>query len=189
LSLPADLKRRTGVGQITPALIVALQIILGRPDWLRRIFGRDRYRILPDLDHLPKVGDTIKLGGSEFDETALIGGWSTPKPTGRWTCGYEATLAWCVRGQDQDLTVLIDGIAALHEKESLQRIDLWANDRRLASWRFQMDTVSPLPAGILVPRGLIRNRDVLMLTFLIRRPVGIDIRGLYLRSLTLKAAQ
>ena len=100
------------------------QIILGRPGWLRRIFGRDRYRILPDPDRLPKVGDTLKLGGPEFDETALITGWSTPEPTGRWTCGHEATVAWCVRGQDQDLTLLIDGIPALHEKAPLQRIDV-----------------------------------------------------------------
>ena len=103
--------------------------------------------------------------------------------------GHEATVAWCVRGQDQDLTLLIDGIPALHEKAPLQRIDLWANDRRLASWRFQMDTVSPLPARVLVPRGLIRNRDVLMLTFLIRRPAYPVAKGLYLRSLTLKAAR
>jgi hypothetical protein len=40
-----------------------------------------------------------------------------------------------------------------------------------------------------VPRGLIRNRDVLMLTFLIRRPVGVDRRGLYLHALTLEAKE
>ena len=175
------------MGQITPALIVAAQVILGRPSWLRRILGRDRYRILPDTDRLPKVGDTLKLGGPEFEDAPFIAGWSIPEPTGRWTYGHEATIAWCVRGQDQDLTLLIDGIPALHEKAPLQRIDLWANDRRLASWRFQMDTVSPLPARVLVPRGLIRNRDVLMLTFLIRRPAGIICAGLCLRSLTLKA--
>ena len=188
--LPTFLKNWAGVGQITPALIVAAQAILGRPGSLRRILGRDRYRILPDIDRLPKVGETFKLGGPEFEEAPLITGWSIPEPTGRWTVGQEATIAWCVRGQDQDLTLLIDGIPALHEKPPLQRIELWANDRCLASWRFQMDTVSPLPARILVPRGLIRNRDVLMLTFLIYRPVcpvGIDTRGLYLRSLTLKA--
>jgi len=198
--LPTFLKSWAGVGRITPALTVAAQAILGRPGWLRRILGRDRYRILPDIDRLPKVGDTLKLGGPEFEETALITGWPIipdttgrpiiPEPTGRWTVGQEATVAWCVRGQDQDLTLLVDGVAVLHEKAPLLRIDLWANDRRLASWRFQVDTVSPLPARILVPRGLIRNRDVLMLTFLIRRPVcpaAIDTRalGLHLRSLTL----
>ena len=42
--------------------------------WLRRILGRDRYRILPEADRLPKVGNTLKLGGPEFDEeTPLFG--------------------------------------------------------------------------------------------------------------------
>ena len=187
--LPTFLKSWAGVGQMTPAIVVAAQAILGRPSSLRRILGRDRYRFSPDIDRLPKVGETFELGGSEFEEAPLITGWSIPERTGRWTVGQEATIAWCVRGQDQDLTLLIDGSPALHEEPPLQRIELWANDRCLASWRFQ-DLMSQLPAHILVPRGLMRNRDVLMLTFLIYRPVrpvGIDTRGLYLRSLTLKA--
>jgi hypothetical protein len=184
--LPAYLKSRAGVGKIMPALFAVTQVVLGRPGWLRRILGRDRYRVVPDTDRLLKVGDTLKPGGPEFDETPLIAGWHPPQPTGCWTFGHEATIAWCIRGQDQDLTLLIDGIAAADEERSLQRIELWANDRRLASWRFQMDKVCPLSARLLVPRRLIRNRDVLMLTFVIRRPLRIR---LYLRSLTLEAAQ
>ena len=80
--LPAFLKDRAGVSQITPALIIAAQVILGRPGWLRRILGRDRYRILPDTDRLPKVGDTLQLGGSEFEKGPLIAGWSNPEPNG-----------------------------------------------------------------------------------------------------------
>jgi hypothetical protein len=186
--LPGYLKSRAGVGQIMPALFVVTQVVLGRPGWLRRILGRDRYRVVPDTDHLLKVGDTLKPGGPEFDETPLIAGWHAPQPTGCWTFGHEATVAWCIRGQDQDLTLLVDGIAALDEEGPRKRIELWVNDRRLASWRFQMNGVCPLLARVLVPRDLIRNRDLLMLTFLIRRP-GIYGRGLYLRSLTLEAAQ
>ena len=86
----------------------------------------------------------------------------------------------------------------LHEKAPLQEIELLANDRRIASWRFQHGEVSPLPARLLVPRKLMRNRDVLTLTFLNRKPVcpaelGIspDTRalGFQLRSLTLKKAR
>src|SRR5262249_23737144 len=107
--LSTFLKNWAGVDQITSALTAAAQAMLGRPGWLRRILGRDRYRILPELDRLPKVGSTLKLGGSDFDEeTALLGGWSDPLPTGRWAVA-EATVAWCVRGQHQDLTLLIDG--------------------------------------------------------------------------------
>ena len=184
--LPAFLKTWAGVDQITPALVVAAQAMLGRPSWLRQLLGRDRYRILPDIDRLPKVGDTLHLGGPQFEEAALIAGWCLPEATGRWTLGQEATIAWCVQGQDEDLTLLIDGVPGLHEKASIQRIDLLANDCRLASWRFQ--TNKALPTQVLISRDLIRNREVLMLTFLVHRPLSTAARGLYLRSLTLKAA-
>jgi hypothetical protein len=192
--LPAHLKNWAGVDKIAPALIAAAQVILGRPCWLRGILGRDRYRILPEVDRLPKVGNTLQLGGPDFDEeTPLFGSWSWPAPTGRWASA-EATVAWCVRGQNQDLTLLIDGVPALHEKVPPQRVELWAHDRHLASWCSQRDLLSQQPARILVPRRLIRNRDVLMLTFLVRRPVcpatiGTRALGLHLRSLTLKAEQ
>src|SRR4029079_7960760 len=107
---------------------VSAQIVLGRPNWLRRILGRDRYRILPDTDRLPKVGDTLNFGSPQFEESPLISGWyRLPEPTGRWTYGYEATVAWCVQGQDQDLTLFIDGIPALDQKARFQSIGLWAN--------------------------------------------------------------
>jgi hypothetical protein len=192
--LPAFLKSWAGVEQIIPALAVAAQAIAGRPGWLRQFLGKDHYRIVPDIDCLPKVGNTLQLGGAAFEETPLIAGWHKPEPTGRWTHGREATVAWCVRGQNRDLTLLIDGVPAMHEKVPPQRIELWANDRHLASWCSQMDLLSQQPTRILVPHGLMRNRDVLMLTFLIRRPVcpaTTDTRalGLHLRSLTLNAAQ
>jgi hypothetical protein len=192
ISVTNFLKNRTGVNHFAPALVVASQIVLGRPRWLRRILGRDRYRILPQADRLPKVGDTLKLDGTEFDE-ALVAGWATPGATGVWTCGREATIACCVRGHDQNLALIVDGSTDIDEtteldkKAALQRIELWANDRRLASWRFRPSDESPLPARVVVPRGVIKDRNVLLVTFLIRR-VSKDMRGLYLRSLALTSA-
>ena len=149
------------------------------------------------VDRLAKVGDTLNLADTGIDEPSLIAGWSFPEPGGRWTLGHEATVAWDIRGHEEDLTLRVDGFALLYEKTPLREIDLWANDRRIASWRFQIDAASPLPARIPIPRKLIRNRDVLMLTFRIRNPfcpaeLGIspDTRalGLHLCSLTLKTA-
>jgi hypothetical protein len=182
--LPAFLKRWAGVDQITPALVVAAQAIVGRPGWLRQFLGRDRYRIVPDIDRLPKVGDTLQLGGPAFEEIPLITGWHMPEPTGRGT-SREATVAWCVRGQDEDLTLLVDGTLSFHQEASVQRIELWANDHRIAIWRLKTGEV--MPAQVIVPRDLIRNREVLILTFVIHRP--LSAKGLYLRSLTLTKDQ
>ena len=194
-AFPEFLKVWTGVAKTGPAFLIAAQAITGWPAWLRRLSGRDCYRVTPNLNGLPQIGDTLDLVGTEIDGTPLISGWSIPEPTGRWTLGHEATIAWDVRGQEEDLTIRVDGYALLHEKVPLQKIELWANDRRIANWRFNTDTASPLPARISIPRKLIRNRDVLMLTFLIRNPVcpaengmAPDRRrlGFHLRSLTLK---
>lgn len=115
--LPAYLIEWAQVNRLTPALFIAVQVALGRPGWLRRILGWDRHRIRPDTDRLPKVGDTLEPGDPNFDETPLIAGWWDPEPSGCWTSGPKATVAWCVRGADHDLTLLIAGEAALHEKE------------------------------------------------------------------------
>jgi len=189
-AFPEFLKAWTGVAHPGPAFLVALQAVLGWPSWLRQMLGRDRYRVVPALDRLPKVGGTLDLAGA--DETSLIDGWSIPEPGGRWTLGHEATVAWDIRGEEEDLTIRVNGFAPLHEKAPFQDVELWANDRRVASWRFQMDTASPLPARVLIPRKLIRNRQVLMLTFRIRHPVypaAIDMspdpRALNVRKLEL----
>jgi hypothetical protein len=193
-AFPEFLKVWTGVAKTGPAFLIAAQAITGWPAWLRRLSGRDCYRVTPDLNRLPRIGDILDLAGTEIDHTSLISGWSIPEPTGRWTLGHEATVAWDVRGQDEDLAIRVDGNALLYEKVPLQDIELWANDRRIANWRFNIGTASPLPARISIPRKLIRNRDVLMLTFLIRNPVspaenGMSpdrrLLGLHLRSLTL----
>ena len=194
-ALAAFLKARTGVAELGAALIVTVQAVLGRPAWLRRVLGRDCYRVVPDLARLPKVGDELNLTGSAIDETALIAGWSIPEPTGRWTLGHEATVAWSVRGHQDDLTLFVDGYALLHENAPSQSVELWVNDRQIAHWHFHINEAPPLPAQISVPAKLIRNRDVLMLTFVIRFPrspaeIGLppDMRalGIHFRSLALR---
>ena len=194
--LTSFLKARTGAATLRAALIITVQAILGRPTWLRRLLGRDAYRAAPDPSRLPKIGDTLTLAGRTIDETPLISGWSNPEPTGRWTVGPEATLAWSVMGCERDLTLSIDGYALLYERAPSQRIELCFNDRKIAAWHFRFGRSSPLPATIRIPRALFAKNDVASLTFLIQSPrspaefgVSDDVRplGLHLRSLALQA--
>jgi hypothetical protein len=186
-----------GVAGIGAGLVVAIQTGLGNPGWLRRLLGRDRYRMVPDPARLPKVGDELSLAGFSFDESLLISGWSIAEPTGRWTLGHEATIAWSVRGHEGELELRIDGHAFLHKNAPTKSIKLWLNDRQVAHWQFRIDGGSPLPARIAIPAALTRNRDLLMLTFVIQSPcspaeVGEspDPRalGLHLRSISLTGA-
>ncbi len=193
-ALAAFPKRRMGVAGIGAGLVLAIETGLGNPGWLRRLIGRDRYRMVPDPVRLPKVGDELSLAGVAFDETPLILGWSYPELTGRWTLGHEATIAWSVRGHEDALELHVDGHAFLHKNAPTKSIKLCLNDRQVAHWRFRIDGASPLPARIAIPAALTCNRDVLMLTFVIQSPcspaeVGLsaDPRalGLHLRSISL----
>jgi hypothetical protein len=190
----ALVQARAGTKRMGPAVIVAVQTMLGRPAWLRRLLGRDRYRDLPDPARLPQIGDTLNLLGAEVDETTLIGGWSWPEPNGRWSVEREATIAWSLAGKGGDLSLFVDGNAFLHKRAPKQSVELWANDRLIARWRFQAGKPSPLPARLCLPRSVIGKSDVLLLTFLIRSPrspaelgISTDARtlGIRLRSITL----
>jgi hypothetical protein len=160
-----------GVKRLTPALLIAAQAILNWPSWLRTLLGRDAYRVLPEIDRLPQIGSTLDLVGTDIDETPLIAGWSFPEPTGRWTLGHEATIAWCVRGHRGKLSLKLDGYALIHDRAPVQTVELWANDKRMSVWRFDSHT-HPMPARVPISIDIMRKREVLVLTFLIRRPIS-----------------
>lgn len=192
---------KMGVPSLRRAWVVGLQLLLGRPAFLRRILGVDRYRILPSSSALPKTGETINLAICGSYDPCLMNGWSYPDwptsdPTGRWTDGPEATIAWSVRGHQTDLELSVDGIAMVHPKAPEQVIELWANDRRIARWQFHFSTGQALRAQVTVPAEAIRNRNVVLLTFVIHHPQApaeisdsLDRRllGFHLRSIALKA--
>jgi hypothetical protein len=190
-------KRRMGAAGVGAGLILSIQTSLGNPGWLRRLLGRDRYRMVPHPARLPKVGDELNLGDFSSDESPLISGWSILEPTGRWTVGHEATIAWSVSGHEGELELCIDGHAFLHQNAPAQSVQLWVNDRQAAHWQFRAGGDSPLPARIAIPAAWVRNRDVLMLTFVIASPCSpaaagdsSDPRalGFHLRSISLTRA-
>jgi hypothetical protein len=196
-ALPSFLKSDAGVANAGSALLVALQTATGRPAWLRPLLGRDRYRIPPRVESLPKVGVALNLVSTTNEEESFIQGWSYPESTGRWTIGREATIAWGVTDHQEDLTLSIEGHVLLDPKAPTQCIELWLNDRQMALWHFRIEQGQALQAQIAVPAELIRDREVLMLTFVIRTPrspaelgVSLDSRwlGLHLHSLSLLPA-
>jgi hypothetical protein len=190
-------KRTMGAAGTWVGLILAIKDGLGNPAWLRGLLGRDRYRTVPQLDHLPKVGEQLNFQELSFDESPLISGWSILEPTGRWTTGREAVLAWSVRGEEDELELCLDGHAFLHEKAPTKLVELWIDGKKITQWQFRLDAANPFPARVAIPRRLVRDRDVLMLTFVIQSPcspaeVGesADPRplGILLRSMSLDRA-
>jgi hypothetical protein len=195
-SVPAFLKTRTGVKNLWPVPLIACEAMFGHPAWLRRVARRDCYRKLPVAQCLPGLGEEIKVKGLPADEAALVSGWGLPEPTGRWTVGREATVAWRVAGEASDLDLLIDGYAFLHEAAPSLDVEVWADDRLNATLHFQWAETQPQPARVRLQRPR-ANRGILFVSLLIRTPcspakLGIsgDQRalGLYVQKLGLVAA-
>jgi hypothetical protein len=189
------LKAWTGTASVTPAVAVATQAMLGGPAWLRRVLGRDRHRVRPDVAKLPRIGDRLDLR-VPIEETALVAGWSIPDPVGRWSLDRESTIAWYVEECPDDPTLHLDGYVLLYEQAPSQHIEVYLNDERIACWDFRFGKSPDLPAETLVPRSLLKGNDVAFLTFTIELPrspaefqVSDDSRplGLHLRSVAFRS--
>jgi hypothetical protein len=151
----------------------------------------DRFAIV--RERLPGVGELLNVAGAATDETPFITGWGGPEATGRWTVGAEATIAWRVGANDRDLALVGDGGAFLDAKAPVQDVEVWANDRPVAFWHFEIDAPSPLTTPVALPSPTPRT-GILFVTFKIRSPrspaeLGLsgDSRalGLHVRSLAI----
>jgi hypothetical protein len=176
-SVPAFLRTRTGLKTIWPVPLIACEAMFGHPAWLRRVARRDWYRKLPDAHRLPGLGEEIKVKGLPADEAALVSGWGLPEPTGRWTVGREATVAWRVAREANDLDLLIDGYAFLHEAAPSLDVEVWADDRLNATLHFQRGVTQPQPARIRLRRPR-ANRGILFVSLLVRAPRSPAALGL-----------
>ena len=147
-----------------------------------------------DRDRLPKIGAALDFASTSADATPFVTGWGLPEPTGRWTVGSEAVIAWDVGDDHGNLFLHCDGDAFLSAAAPQQVVEVWANDRKMAEWEFALGRPSPLPAR--VPLALAPDTPILFLTFRIRQPrspaeLGLsdDTRalGLHVRSLAIVA--
>ena len=79
-------------------------------------------------------------------------------------------MAWRVDGRSGDLTLSVDGYVLLYAEAPSQRIDVYLDDARIATWRFRFGQSPELPAEVLVPRRALRDGGVAFLTFVIESP-------------------
>jgi hypothetical protein len=126
----------------------------------------DRFPI--DRERLPGVGEFLNLASTSTDETAFVAGWGAPEASGRWTIGAEAIIAWRVEADDGDLALVCEGGVFLDAEAPDQDVEVFANDRPIASWHFATDMPSPLPARVAVPPA--PNDGILLVAFRIRSP-------------------
>jgi hypothetical protein len=134
--------------------------ISGRPilridTWVRRV----RTKALPPIDEA--VDFEMRTA-----QHAFIDGWSHPEPTGRWSDGSEARLAWRLPA-----TVIghifceVEAYVFSPQGMRLPRIEIWANDHFVQIWPAES---VPVRRRFKIPRAAVVGRPSLVLTFVVR---------------------
>ncbi len=142
-----------------------------------------------DGKKLPSIDEAIDFE-SRMAHHAFMDGWSHPEPTGRWTDGGEARLAWQL---PSNLVghVYCDVDAYVFTPQGMRppRIALWANDYFVQIWPAES---FPLQRRLKIPRAAVFGRDSLVLTFVVRgmkSPAELGLSadnrklGIYLRRM------
>jgi hypothetical protein len=176
-----------GPGAGVPAL--ALFHALRRPGWLRRALSVDR-RLRAGGGHRPPgdAGPVVAARlGVPLDLTqgaagvCLLGWWSgaDARDGGRWTTGPEARMLWDVSSAPgTDLLCELDAegfVAASHPRLVVQ---VFANDRHVASLRLVHGHAASLPHRFTIPCGVVGDGTCLCLCFDIRHPCAPASLGL-----------
>jgi hypothetical protein len=196
------LEARTGAA--VPGLL--LFHLLRRPAWLRRLLGVDR-RMRCGAGHRPpgEPGPAVPLPlGTTLDLTqgragpCLLGWWSFADAGdgGRWTSGPEARMLWDVApAPGVDLICELDAEGFVAEAHPRLAVEVFANDRHVATLRFQHGAPSPGAQRFTIPCNAIDAGSSLCLCFDIRyprSPASLGVRadgrllGLLVRRMTLE---
>ncbi len=158
-------------------------------------FNVRQLALLPASEHtkrLPRIGDTLDLSDASADQAPFEQGWSAAEPTGRWTVGREAAIAWLAEPGDGELSLTCDGHAFVEGSMRSQNVEIWVDDRRVAEWRFDEHNTSIPDAPVLFARP--SDAGVVLVRFKIGTPsspaelgLSSDARalGLHIRRLTI----
>lgn len=154
---------------------------LGRPRWLRRALAGDpRSRALAARDLVKLTEGRLDLRARAEPRDSLVYGWSFPEADGRWTDGNEALLAVRIDASSPaDLPVRVRATPCLHPRHPALDVEVWANDRPVATWAFRYGAATP-SLDFSVPGRVVESREVLAVAFVLRSPCRPIALGLSL---------
>jgi Uncharacterised nucleotidyltransferase len=177
----AWLKERWAVDSAGLAFVLTVFAKLRQPSWLRiviqGIWRRDWRAVNLRQRKLAKISQGPFNLSIENHQSTLLYGWHDPEPGGRWTRSREAAMAFDVGTCLSDLRITVSVFGILTESHPSLRVDIWANRRRLPSWRLELQHSRMHNRVIEVPKSALRDQ-FLVLTFVIRHPRSPTSLGL-----------
>lgn len=152
--------------------------LLGPTDRSGRLRRLLRYRSTDALDHLETAGTSLSLADPTI-ASCLPYGWSFGERDGRWTIGTRAVLVWRTGDEvPRHLTCSIDASPALCPSHPGLRVDVFVNGEPCAGRSYGSVSAEPVPTKSVesidrfrIPETLLRERERMVMTLLIRWPM------------------
>jgi Uncharacterised nucleotidyltransferase len=198
-SIPSFARTRWRVEGLRGVTAQAAYHALGRPRWLRRsLLRRVRTRELSGRDLATVAAGSLDLRADGNLRESLLGGWSFAESGGRWTDGSEAALALRATAPANEMAVDVTTVPLLHPKHPALDVEVWVNDRYVATWAYRLDEEAPPRRRFVLSKESLAGRDVLEIAFVLRDPcrpmtlgVSQDPRklGLLVRELRFSTAR
>jgi hypothetical protein len=143
-----------------------------------------------------EIGGALELGEGAA-EGAFAGGWGAPEPSGRWTVGARAQLLVRLDGSPLDLDLEFDASPLVHPSRRRLRVEVAANQHRLAAIDYDHAVASCAPARVSLPARAWPRDGELLLAWRIRNPISPSalgmsddqrLLGLFIRRISLEQA-
>jgi hypothetical protein len=151
--------------------------VLGIDDDDRRV-GVLLRRLLVREPRVCEVGVELAFGEGSGDEEMLLGGWSHPEPSGRWTEGELAQILLRLDGASGPLDLEFEAAPFLGSSGRSLQVEVLANQHSLRSVTYDATTVYPLAVRIPVPATAIGVEGELLLSWRIRDPLSPSAEGI-----------
>jgi hypothetical protein len=141
------------------------------------------------------LGETVVFSEGSEGGRLLNEGWSTPEPTGVWTAGENARLAFrLIDVAPTDAEVVLDVTPFLTAQHRKLEVEVWTGGERVAMQVFRFGEAERA-LHVHLPRTVIHPQEDVILGLHLRhpaRPVDLGVNadprrlGLHLRSLTIR---
>jgi hypothetical protein len=151
--------------------------VLGIDDDDRRV-GVLLRRLLVREPRVFQVGGELAFGEGSGDEQMLLGGWSHPEPSGRWTEGELAQVLLRLEGASGPLDLEFEATPFLGSSGRSLQVEVSANQHSLRSVTYDDTTVYPWAARIPLPATAIGAEGELLLSWRIRDPLSPSAEGI-----------
>ncbi len=123
------------------------------------------------------LGTRLAFGPDDQGSRYLGYGWSNQEAWGHWSDGYRASLIFSLRpAARSDLVLEIDGIGFVGRRNPEQKIEVYANDRRVGAIAFSASDPKGL-RQVRIPQEILANRDFLEIEFRFKNDISPSETG------------